>query len=143
MFKIRQPKMYVRPCCPCVSGMNAIPSTYLASESTAVCFPKIHTSLLDRTQHSHSQDFNAPTMKFCYRRILNHTVLKCKLNHKKLSFHRCLHFIFFLSLSKQRSSSTVSKDNHPSPWSTEVPKSRNASLGRLFKAVCKALVFNG
>ncbi|XP_015144790.2 glucosylceramide transporter ABCA12 isoform X3 [Gallus gallus] len=29
---------------------------------------------------------------------------------------------------KRRSSSTVSKDNHPSPWSTEVPKSRNASL---------------
>ncbi|XP_042678296.1 glucosylceramide transporter ABCA12 [Centrocercus urophasianus] len=29
---------------------------------------------------------------------------------------------------KQRSSSRVSKDNHPSPWSAEVPKSRNASL---------------
>ncbi|XP_021254439.1 ATP-binding cassette sub-family A member 12 [Numida meleagris] len=29
---------------------------------------------------------------------------------------------------KRRSSSRVSKDNHPSPWSAKVPKSRNASL---------------
>ncbi|XP_032301868.1 ATP-binding cassette sub-family A member 12 [Coturnix japonica] len=29
---------------------------------------------------------------------------------------------------KRKSSSRVSKDNHPSPWSAEVPKSRNASL---------------
>ncbi|XP_027492257.1 ATP-binding cassette sub-family A member 12 [Corapipo altera] len=29
---------------------------------------------------------------------------------------------------KRRSSSSVSKDNHPSAWSAEVPKSRNASL---------------
>ncbi|XP_065493613.1 glucosylceramide transporter ABCA12 [Caloenas nicobarica] len=29
---------------------------------------------------------------------------------------------------KQRSSSSVTKDNQPSPWSAEVPKSRNASL---------------
>ncbi|KAM6349075.1 glucosylceramide transporter ABCA12 [Alca torda] len=28
---------------------------------------------------------------------------------------------------KRRSSSSVAKDNHPSPWSAEVPKSRNAS----------------
>uniref|UniRef100_A0A8C4U0U6 ATP binding cassette subfamily A member 12 n=1 Tax=Falco tinnunculus TaxID=100819 RepID=A0A8C4U0U6_FALTI len=29
---------------------------------------------------------------------------------------------------RQRSSSHVAKDNHPSPWSAEVPKSRNTSL---------------
>lgn len=141
-FEIRQPKMYVRPCCPCVSGTNAIPSIYLASQSTAVCFPKICTNLLDRTQHLHNPGFNTATMKFSCRHILSHTVVKCKLNHKKLSFHRYLFFFFFLfSVSKQRSSSRVSKDNHPSPWSAEVPKSRNASLGRLLRAECRALVF--
>lgn len=97
-FEIRQPKMYVRPCCPCVSGTNAIPSIYLASQSTAVCFPKICTNLLDRTQHLHNPGFNTATMKFSCRHILSHTVVKCKLNHKKLSF---LFFsFFFLSVSR-------------------------------------------
>ncbi|OXB61703.1 hypothetical protein ASZ78_000728 [Callipepla squamata] len=44
------------------------------------------------------------------------------------SLKLCLHFFFLLSPSKQRSSSRVSKDNHPSPRSAEVPESRNASL---------------
>ncbi|KAI6065337.1 ATP-binding cassette sub-family A member 12 [Aix galericulata] len=44
---------------------------------------------------------------------------------------------------KRRSLSSTAKDNHPSPWSAEVPGSRNASLGRLFTAPCKGLIFKG
>uniref|UniRef100_A0A8B9EG06 ATP binding cassette subfamily A member 12 n=1 Tax=Anser cygnoides TaxID=8845 RepID=A0A8B9EG06_ANSCY len=97
------------------------------SESAAVCSPNIHTRLLEGTQHLHRPDFNTFAIKSSYRPILSHTVAKHKLNRKKLSFYRCLHFLL-LSLSKRRSLSSVAKDNHPSPWSAEVPSSRNASL---------------
>uniref|UniRef100_A0A8C0HN55 ATP binding cassette subfamily A member 12 n=1 Tax=Buteo japonicus TaxID=224669 RepID=A0A8C0HN55_9AVES len=38
-------------------------------------------------------------------------------------------------ISSLRLSFSAAKDNHPSPWSAEVPKSRNASLGRLCTAL--------
>lgn len=120
------------PWCPCRTGNNVVPSVCFVSEGTAMCFPKIHARPLEGIRILHSRNFNTPAM--------SHAVVKCKLNHKELCELLQVSFIFafffFLpSPSKQRSSFSAAKDNHPSPWSAEIPKSRNASLGRLFTAL--------
>lgn len=144
LFKVT-PNTYVKPCLSLVSPhiMHKLNPLHLSvSEGAAVRSLNIHTRPLEGTQHLHSPDFNTFAIKSSYRPILSHTVAKQKLNPNKLSSYRCLHFLL-LSLRKRRSLSSTAKDNHPSPWSAEVPSSRNASLGRLFTAPCKGLIFKG